>query len=202
MKSLTIGNCRVDILPVVNGLASEAGKVREAYGKYDAYGASMGIESLDALRKRDRDSMDAMEVSELDVIYAKKMSAFGDIITPSPAFCELVDLCAGDNISVIPLDMSDYDYDTAYMDCVKVFEFTSEHRLAKKGLRKKMDASTPEELAVMWDKHVSSVKGYGRLNRRREEHIAAEIRDISKYRISLLAVIETERADGVLSLLE
>ena len=168
MIGMTVGKCRVDILPVVNGLASEAEKVKQAYGGYDAYAASMGIESLEALRKREQIGMDDIEVSELDVIYAKKMSEFGDIITPSPAFCEIVDLCARDGINVIPLDMNDYDYDTAYMDCIKVTEFTSEHRLAKKGLKKKMDASTPEELAVMWDRHVSTVKGYGRLSRRRK----------------------------------
>lgn len=202
MIHLNIGDCRVDILPVVNGLACEAEKVKEAYGNYEAYGASLGIEALDALRKRDRESLETMEVSELDVIYAKKMSVFGDVITPSPAFCEIVDLCREDGIEVIPLDMNDYDYDTAYMDCVKAFEFTSEHRLAKKGLKKKMDASTPEELAAMWDEHISSVKGYGKLNRRREEHIAAEICDTAKYRSSLLAVVETERVKGILPLLE
>lgn len=201
MIGMTVGKCHVDILPVVNGLASEAEKVKQAYGGYDAYAASMGIESLEALRKREQIGMDDIEVSELDVIYAKKMSEFGDIITPSPAFCEIVDLCARDGINVIPLDMNDYDYDTAYMDCIKVTEFTSEHRLAKKGLKKKMDASTPEELAVMWDRHVSTVKGYGRLSRRREEHMASEIYDTAKYRSSLLAVVEVERVEGLVSIL-
>ena len=32
MIGMTVGKCRVDILPVVNGLASEAEKVKQAYG--------------------------------------------------------------------------------------------------------------------------------------------------------------------------
>lgn len=201
MISLDVGKCRVDILPVVNGLASGAEKVRQAYGRYEAYAASLGIEGLESLRRRTEIGTENIEVSELDIIYSKKMSEFGDVIVPSPAFCEIVDLCATDGIGVIPLDMNDYDYDTAYMECVKATEFTSEHRLAKKGMRKRMDATTPEELAVMWDRHVSSVKGYDRLNRRREEHMAGEVRDTAKYRASLLAVIEVERVEGVVSLL-
>ncbi len=202
MISLGVGSCRVDILPVVNGLASGAGKVREAYGGYEAYGASLGIEGLESLRRRAEIDMNDIVVSELDIIYSKKMSEFGDVIVPSPAFCEIVDLCTADGISVIPLDMNDYDYDTAYMECIKATEFTSEHRLAKRGMRKKMPAETPEELAVMWDRHVSSVKGYDRLNRRREEHMAKEIRDTARYRSSLLAVIEVERVEGIVSLLK
>lgn len=201
MISLDVGRCRVDILPVVNGLASGAEMVRRAYGRYEAYAASLGIEALESLRRRTEIATEDMEVSELDIIYSKKMSEFGDVIVPSPAFCEIVDLCAADGIGVIPLDMNDYDYDTAYMECVRATEFTSEHRLAKKGMRKRMDAASPEELAVMWDRHVSSVKGYGRLNRRREEHMAEEVRDTANYRASLLAVIEVERVEGIVSLL-
>lgn len=198
---LQVGDCRVDILPVVNGLVTEADRVKEAFGDYDAYGASMGLEGLDAISKREEIGTDDISVSELDIVYAKKMSAFGEVQVPSPAFCELVDLCKAKGKTVIPLDMSDYDYDTAYMECVSAVEFTSEHHLAKKGLKARMDAADPHELACMWDEHISSIRGYRKLNIRREEHIAAEIADTAKYRKSLLAVIETERADGIAALL-
>lgn len=197
MIPLSVGGGRVDVLPVVNGLASEAEKVRSAYGKYEAYGASMGIEALDALSVRDQLDNDDIPVSELDIAYSKRMSVFGDVIVPSPAFCELVDQCAREGKKVIGLDFKDYDFDSAYLDCVKATEFTSEHRLAKKGLKKRLDESSPEALAIDWDRHVSSVRGYARLNERRERHIAEEIASTMKYRGSLLAVIEVERADGV-----
>ena len=198
---LSIGNCTVDVLPVVNGLLSEADVVRANYPGHEAYGASMSIEGLDALAKRKEIGTDEVPVSELDIVYAKKMSRFGEIQVPSPAFCELVDLCKSDGKTVIPLDMSDYDYDTAYMQCVRVTEFTSEHRLAKNGMKKAMDAPDPHALAAMWDDHISSIRGYSKLSHRREEHIAREIADTANYRRSLLAVVETERAEGVVSLL-
>ena len=202
MISFRIGECEVDILPVVNGLVSEADKVREAYGRYESYGASMGIEALEALKRREEIGVEDVEVNELDIVYAKKMSVFGDIQTPSPAFCELVDLCTADGKSVIPLDMKDYDYDTAYLECISATEFTSEHHLAKKAFKKDMDQSSPEGLAVELDRFISRKKGFARLNRRREEYIAKEILDTAKYRRSLLCVIEVERVEGIRSILE
>ena len=72
MISLSIGDCKVDILPVVNGLESEAEMVRSAYGGYEAYGIPLGVEGIQALKDRAR-LEDEFEVSELDIAYANKM---------------------------------------------------------------------------------------------------------------------------------
>lgn len=202
MISLSVGKCRLDILPVVNGLVSESDKVRDAYGKYEAYAASLGIEALQALKQRNELDMENIEVSELDIAYSKKMSVFGEIQIPSPAFCELVDLCDADGLQVIPLDMNDAEFDDAFIECVSATEFTSVHRLAKKSYAKKMDETTPESLAICWDSYISRKKGFGKLDKKREGHIASELVDISKYRNSLLAVIEVERVKGVLENME
>ena len=202
MISLTIGKCAVNILPVVNGLVSEAEKVKNAYGNYEAYAASLGIESLQALKQRESIGLETVDVSELDIAYAKKMSIFGEIQVPSPAFCELVDRCAADGTQVIALDMNDTEFDDAYLECVSAVEFTTVHRLAKKGYAAKMDESSPEALALDWDRWVSKKKGFGRLDKMREKHIAEELMDIAKYRTSILAVIEVERVNGILEILK
>lgn len=107
MISLRVGDCKVDILPVVSGLVSESQKVRDAYGKYEAYAVSLGIEGVEAVRRRKEIPEDLYEISELDIVYAERMSYFGEVEAPSPAFCELIDLCTADGISVIPLDMKE-----------------------------------------------------------------------------------------------
>ncbi len=200
MISIMIDGCAVDILPFVSGLRAEADKVREAFGKYEAYGVSMGIEGIQAVEKRDEIDDDPT-VSELDLVYADKMGAFGEVEMPSPAVCELVDLCRKNGISVIPLDMNDEEFTELYCDKVKAYEFVREHRLAKKGMKKKFDASTPEEFAVQWDAYVNEVKGFREVSEERERHIAEEITDVSKYRKSLLVLLEVERCGGVAALL-
>lgn len=199
MISVRVGECDVDILPVVNGPESEADRVREAFGRYEAYGVSLGIEGVQALANRG--SMEeGFEVSELDLVYAELMSRLTgtDAVFPSPAMCEIIDLTGG---RLVALDMNEEEFTEMYCDTVSAWDFTREHRLAKKGLKKGFVSDSPEAFAKEWDTYVCSVKGYRKVSEARERHIAAQIRDTALYRKSLLAVIETERADGVAALL-
>lgn len=201
MRSLTVDGCRVDIIPVVNGLVSEAEKVRKEFGDYEAYGVALGIEGVQAIKNRGNMD-DTFDVSELDIAYAKHMERFGQVEMPSPAICEFIDLCTAKGINVIALDMNDSDFTELYCNTVKTFDFVKEHRLAKKGMKRKFKASTPEEFAIEWDEHVNSVRGYRDVSLKREEYVADQIRDVAKYRSSLLVVLEIERVDGVVAHLE
>lgn len=197
MISVKVGKCRVDILPIVKGLVSEAEKVREAYGGYEAYAAALGIEEITALKHRE-EIEELQELSEIDMVYVFRLSKFGEIESPTPAFCELVDLCSKDSMDVIPLDMNNEDFTEMYIKTVKTMEFVKEHRIAKKGMKKKFDMSSPESFAISWDEHLNKVKGYLKVSQKREEYMAAQIKDIARYRNSLLAVIETERINNIL----
>ncbi len=200
MISLNIGKCRVDILPIVKGLVSEAEKIRETYGRYEAYAASLGIEEIMALKDRDNIE-DVQELSEIDMVYVYHLSNFGEIEAPAPALCELIDLCSKDSLEVIPLDMNNEEFTEMYIQTVKTMEFVKEHRLAKKGMKRHFDMSSAESFAIAWDTYLNKVKGYGKVSRKREEYIASQIKDIAKYRTSLLAVIEVERVNNIATLL-
>ncbi len=202
MISLDIGKCKVDILPIVNGLVSEAERVRQEFSEHDAYGVALSIEGIQCLKNR-RNIQDSFDVSELDMIYARHMERFGEVEIPSPAMYTFIDLVTETGNLCIPLDMNDSEFTDLYCKEVGALEFIKEHNVAKKGMRRVFDGSTPEKLAKQWDDFVnSSLKSYGVLSRKREEHIANEIRDIANYKNGLLAIIEVERIDGILSLLE
>lgn len=201
MKSLRIGECDIDILPVVHGLVADAEKVHSAYGGYEAYACALGIEGIQGIKNRSEID-DDFGINEMDIAYAKHMEAFGEVQIPSPALCELIDLCAADGMNVIPLDMNDEDFTELYCDTVKATDFVKEHRHAKKGYKKKFDADSPENLAIQWDAHVNKVKSYALLSRKREEYIASQIRDVAKYRKSLLVVLEVERVEGIMKHLQ
>ncbi|MDR0523449.1 MAG: hypothetical protein LBG62_03405 [Candidatus Methanoplasma sp.] len=198
--SIDVGGCRVDVLPVVKGLVSEAAKVREAYGAHEAYGVALGIEEMTAVARRGEMNGEC-ELSEVDLVYAHRLSAFGDVTAPAPAFCEIVDLCLADGESAIPLDMNNDLFSAEYVKNVGILEFVSEHGMAKKGMKKRLDASSPEAFAKDWDAFINKSKGFARLARLREAHMAGQIMETAKYRGSLLAVIDVERAGGVFCLL-
>lgn len=201
MITLQIGDCKVDILPIVNGLISEADRVREEFSDHEAYGVALSIEGIQCLKNR-RNIEEMFDVSELDMVYAKHLERFGEVEIPSPAMYTFIDLVTERGKLCIPLDMNDSDFTELYCDNVGAMEFIKEHNVAKKGMKRIFDGSTPEKMAKQWDDFVNSnLKSYGKLSKLREEHIANEIKDIAKYKRELLAIIEVERVDGVVSLL-
>ena len=201
MITLQIGDCKVDILPIVNGLISEADRVREEFSDHEAYGVALSIEGIQCLKNR-RNIEEMFDVSELDMVYAKHLERFGEVEIPSPAMYTFIDLVTERGKLCIPLDMNDSDFTELYCDNVGAIEFIKEHNVAKKGMKRIFDGSTPEKMAKQWDDFVNSnLKSYGKLSKLREEHIANEIKDIAKYKRELLAIIEVERVDGVVSLL-
>ncbi len=202
MISIRVGECDVDILPVVNGIESECDKVREAYGPYEAYGIAMSIEGIQAIKARLEIESD-FEVSELDLVYTKRMMELTgeNVLIPSPAMCALVDLVAEDGGNVIPLDMNEEQFTEMYCDTVPAWEFVKEHGLAKKGMKRNFAATTPEEFALEWDEYVNTVKSYKKVSQNRETYIAEQIRDTAKYRRSLLVLVEVERSKGISDLL-
>jgi hypothetical protein len=198
MISITIENCQVDLLPIIKGLVSEAEVVRSAYGKHEAYAIALGIEEISALVQRES-LMDSHELSEIDLVYAHHLSTFGEVESPTPAYCELIDLCGKDGKKVIPLDMNNNDFTTVFINNVKATEFVKEHRLAKKGMKRKFNMSSSADFVMDWDAYLSRVKGYAKVNRIREKYLAEQILDIAKYRDSLLAVVELERINNMLN---
>jgi len=202
MISLDVGGCKVDILPIVNGLVSEADRVRQEFSEHESYGAALSIEGIQCLKNR-HNIEDMFDVSELDMIYAKHMERFGEVEIPSPAMYTFIDLVTETGNLCIPLDMNESDFTELYLENVKTLEFVREHHVAKKGMKRIFDGATPERLAKQWDEFVnSSIKSYGTVSKKREEHIAKEIKDVANYKGSLLAIIEVERVDGVVALLE
>jgi len=195
-----VGDCDVCILPIVKGLVSESKKINEAYGGYEAYAIALGLEEIEALAHRTE--IDDTEIGELDLVYAHKLNDFGEVEIPTPAYCELVDICKSEGMNVIPLDMNDEEYTDVYIKTVSTMEFLKEHRMAKKGMKRRFDMSSPESFAMDWDAYVGSIKGFSELNAIRERHIAYRIKEVSKFRRSLLAVVEVERMDGIIKGLE
>ncbi len=199
MITVQVGDCTVDILPVVNGLVSEVDRVKQEFSDHDAYAAALSIEGIQCLKNR-RNIEDAFDVSELDMIYAAHMERFGEVEIPSPEMYTFIDLVTERGKICMALDFNDYEFTDLYCNTVGAMEFIKEHGVAKKGMKRIFDGATPEKLAKQWDDFVnSSIRSYGELSKKREEHIAKEIKDIAGFKQNLLAIVEVERVDGIIA---
>ena len=203
MISIRIGDCDIDIIPIIKGLVSEKEKVIEALSKkeYETAGVSWGIEEIEAVRKRDEITGDN-ETNDIDIIYLYKLKEFGDVDMPDPAFTFVVDEFSKKGISVIPLDMADQEFAEAYCNEVSTLDFLRENKIVKKMMKKEFTASSPEEFMMEWDSLINEVKGYRKMNKVKERFVAEQIMDIAKYRKNALVLVEYERCDGILSIIK
>ena len=203
MISLERNGCRLDIIPIIKGLVSEKQKVIDALSKndYETAGVSWGIEEIEAVRKRDEITGDN-ETNDIDVVYLYKLKYFGDVDMPDPAFTYAVDEFSKKGMSVIPLDMSDDEFSEAYCREVSTWDFLKENKIVSKAMKKEFTKTSPEEFIMEWDSLINEIKGYRKMNALKEEFIAQQILDITKYRKSALILVDYERSKRIVSLLE
>ena len=202
MISIRIGECDIDIIPIIKGLVSEKEKVIEALSKkeYETAGVSWGIEEIEAVRKRDEITGDN-ETNDIDIIYLYKLKEFGDVDMPDPAFTYVVDEFSKKGVSVIPLDMADQEFAEAYCNEVSTLDFLRENKIVKKMMKKEFTTSSPEEFMMEWDSLINEVKGYRKMNKVKERFVAEQIKDLAKYRKNALVLVEYERYEGILSII-
>ena len=203
MISLRMGDCDLDIIPIIKGLVSETEKVKDAISKkdYETAGISWGIEEIEAVRRRNEITGDN-ETNDLDVVYLYKLKTFGDVGMPDPAFTYAVDHFSEKDVSVIPLDMSDDEFAEAYCREVSTLDFLKENRIVSKAMKREFDTSSPEAFIMEWDSLINEVKGYRKMNRVKEEFIADQIKDVAKYRRNVLILVDYERFNGIMNILE
>ena len=201
MIALTVNGNKIDILPVVRGLSLYGDMVAKAFGKYDRYSVSLSPEEIIGVRNRE-EIIDEYEPGELESVFAHRLKEFGEVSLPAPAWCSIVDLCDQHSKELIPLDMTDEQYTAVYCDTVSPFEYVSEHRLAKGGMKRKFDMSTPETFSISWDAYVNKKKGFRELSNIRERFISLRLSELSKNGGSLLAIIDCERTDNIAKLME
>lgn len=113
MIRLKVGNADIDILPVVRGLSSYGEAVRKAFGSYDRYAVSLSPEEIIGVRSRS-EMIDEYQPGELEAVFASRLSVFGEISVPAPAWCDIIDLCDENSKTVLPLDMPDEEYTELY----------------------------------------------------------------------------------------
>ena len=203
MISLEKNGCRLDIIPIIKGLVSEKEKVIDALSKneYETAGVSWGIEEIEAVRRRNEITGDN-ETNDIDVVYLYKLKSFGDVDMPDPAFTYVVDEFSKKGISVIPLDMSDDEFAEAYCEKVSTWDFLKENKIVSKAMKREFTKSSPEEFIMEWDSLINEIKGYRKMNALKEEFIAEQILDVTKYRKNALILVDYERFERIISLLE
>jgi len=201
MDEVRLGEARVHVLPVVRGLPSEAPSVAGAIEtvRPDVVALSIGPEELEALRAYRGGSVAAENFEE--EVYVAGLSAWEEPVKPAPCFTEAIRRADASRVRVEGVDMDESTYTDAYTSYVSAMELILQGRAERRLARKRFRARTPREFVLEWDAEVNRPVGFARLQREREAHMARRLREIAKSARAVLAVIEVERAEGVLAAL-
>lgn len=203
MRQVTIDGSAVTVLPVVKGLVSESDTVKNAIERIspDVIAVSISKEELAGLKSME--PTDEVELNDIEIVYAAMLEEFGEVAIPSPYLVTALNLANELNVPLLPIDMNDEVYTESYCRNVKTMEMLKESRKAKSLLRKKkkFDFSTPHTFAESWDSMVNKSEGFKTLEKEREIHMASVLKALTKTYSNILAVVETERSNAVVRLL-
>jgi len=200
MDEVRIGGSSVHLLPVVRGLPSEGETVRRAIDatRPVVVALSIGPEELRTLRSYHGKPL-APENFEEEV-YVAGLSAWETPVKPPPCFSEAIRSADAHGARVEGIDMDEVLYTDTYVECVSALELVFQGRMERRLRKRRFRATTPREFVLEWDAEVNRSPGFRRLQARREAFFASRLRDLSASGRTL-AVIEVERAEGVLAAL-
>ncbi len=199
MKVLKIGNRYIYLLGVIRGLEADRDKVRKAFIKYKtkAIAISSSEEELEGLRDYLAKRSDSVVGTNLQTIFGIKLSQYGTVRLPPPAFSEAYEIFKDYRIPLLAIDMDKEMYHENFTKNVSGLDYY--RHIARMGRleRKKFKEATAEEFVLAWDKHICGLKGFAAVEWNRELHMAERLRELSKEYDSILAVVELERENGI-----
>lgn len=202
MRSVEINGCRVHVEGVLKGLVSEEARVQAIFAavRPEVLGISVSKEGLAAMRLELPAS--AYDLSEEEQVYKTFMENFGEVRLPTPAYVVALRLSEQTGTPIIPLDMNDELYTEAYCEAVGGLDLVRGGFKSRRIGKKRFDISSPQAFVLDWDRKVNGISGFRRLEIARELHMAQAISNLAKRYKVVLALVEFERAEGVLRSLE
>lgn len=203
MSEVTIvrDRCTIHVISVIKGLKSETDKVRKAFDdiKPDKVAISLSKEEVEGLRNIPEDY--EPELSRYEEIYADGLTRFGEVSAPPPCYVAAIELAEHGQIPIVPVDMGEEEYSELYCAVVPgttLFRHSTRTWLLK---RRRFSDDSPEAFVKAWDKAVNGLEAFRLIEKRRAQSMAEGITNACAGTKSLLAIIELERADDVISLL-
>lgn len=196
------GDSDIILLPVIKGLISEVQEVEDAIKETapKALGISVSKEELETLGiLGDRD---ARPSSEHEKAYVKGLQRFGDVRKPPPCYVEGLAQAKRLRIPCVALDMDESLFSEAYCNFVSVVDVMKQTRDSRTILDKDFKAESSGEFVLEFDAYVNRHRGFERLEREREKHIALRLSKMAEKWPRVLALVDAERVNGVLENLE
>lgn len=192
------------LLGTVRGLVSEAARVEAAFDRLqpDALALGLGPEDLDGLEKLEAGTEYEHEYSESDEVYAHYLQQFGPVELPPKDLVVALRLARARGIPVVAVDLPEVAYVDAFTKAVSGWQLLRYNRRVRKLARRPPAAEDALGFHLWWDAQVGRLPGFAALERTREAHMAARLREEPSLRGKVLVVVEAARVEGIARALE
>jgi len=196
----TTDGTKLFILGTLKGLKSEAEKVRDVLEtlKPKAVGIYIPKEEVEGLAEVVAGNIKEMSLSDLEECYAYNLSNFGEVQVPPPCIVETYRWTQNNDVPLLALDMSDLEYSNAFTECISTLELMRHSMRIKKIKKKDFKSSDAQTFVMEWDGEVNKIKGYRKLEGRRNKKMADNIMRMSRKFQRSLAIVEYERFPFIL----
>jgi len=202
--ALVLNDNAVLVLATIKGLTRERALVRNAFMDMDpdAVAIHISAEEMIGLKKVVDGKIKEIALSNYEEVYAKKLSRYGQVQVPPPSIVSAYRLAKKKKIPILALDVGEERFTEAFTSNISTMQLYRHSSRLKKLAKKKYSSSDPEQFIREWDADVTKLKGFSQLEDIRERHMAERIQYFSGKFDTLLAVVEFERAPGILRHLE
>ncbi len=200
LSCLDLDGRRVAVLGTVKGLTNESRLVEMAAREIgpEAIAVHIGKEELKGLESVLDGDVDSAPLSSYEKVYARKLSVFGDIQIPPPSLVEALRAARSRKIPCLPLDFNDERYSSVYTRHIDGLTMIRQSLRLKRVNRKRFPKDDLEGFTVKWDRVANAMRGFRKLEKEREGHMARRIGSLSGRYDPLLCVVELERKNGIL----
>ncbi len=199
MKAIHLNDCEIYMTGVIKGLVDEEEKVRKVYHEMmpDAVAVSISVDELKGLKDFLEQRYDVPLSNYEEEIYVRELKKYGEVRKPPPCFEMVLKLCQKDNVPILPIDMDEERFSSAYCKYITSFQLIRNSFRRKRLNKKKFHASSAESFIKEWDLVINGIKGFKMLEEERERYMAQKLSELTKKYKKILALIELERLNGV-----
>lgn len=187
------------VLPVIKGLVDEVESVRKAYEETRPGAIALSISAGELKSLQNMSEVEAPPSNFEEEIYMRELERYGKVRKPPPCFVEAVKLARENPLSLYAIDMDEDLFTTAFCYYVSTLDLVRHSRTKKKLKKKRFVATNPYDFVMEFDREVNKLKGYRMLERARERYMARQLIKLKSAGSRILALIELERAEGVMA---
>ena len=209
-RAIAVAGCRILVDGAIRGLSEERPRLVTVAEREtpDLVALSISPEELETLQQLQAETEPRIhdlekELSPDQAVFASKLEEFGEVEFPPPCFTAVLAWAIEHKIPAVPLDLDETAYADAFGTDVTFFQYWRHDRRRRKLAAYVPRSTTAAGFVLEWDQLIARLPGFGRLEARRERQMADRLLHYAKLgtHARILAVVDFERAKGVLRLL-